>query len=403
MNEPRTGQWALRLLFSLIPVFGGCDDGQTIEASGATDSETIAPVDSAVMSDAELVDLSAPEQMQIESVGFKTSELTYMAPDGARTLPVYFWYPSTETDGIRPRYNGFLLSKGAFENTSIIDEERLPVLLFSHGKRGLGAATSIFMLEHFAMQGWLVVAWEHTGDTTFNADATDLTYLHRPLDISAVIDHLFDTDATHNFARHASNDILVSGHSRGGYGALAVGGALFDLQAAQSQCANENMSEYCQAFTRFPSQFETGFLDERVKGLLLLASGDFARFGVGVANVQVPVMQWTAGDDRNNPNAVDGDPIWSNLSAPSVRFNIENGGHFTFTSICQIVGPLGEDNGCDEDDYPLETAHELVNQYALMFAQGFILGDDTQRENLSALTSSDLDDPNVTLTVKVAQ
>ena len=259
------------------------------------------------------------------------------------------------------------------------------------------------MLEHFAMQGWLVVAWEHTGDTTFNADATDLTYLHRPLDISAVIDHLFDTDATHNFARHASNDILVSGHSRGAMAHLQLAVHSLIYKQRKPNVPTRTCPSIVRHSPAFPSQFETGFLDERVKGLLLLASGDFARFGVGVANVQVPVMQWTAGDDRNNPNAVDGDPIWSNLSAPSVRFNIENGGHFTFTSICQIVGPLGEDNGCDEDDYPLETAHELVNQYALMFAQGFILGDDTQRENLSALTSSDLDDPNVTLTVKVAQ
>ncbi|MGB0646174.1 MAG: alpha/beta hydrolase family protein, partial [Bradymonadia bacterium] len=348
-------------------------------------------------------DQSMTEPTTIESVGFKTSELTYAAPDGPRTLPVYFWYPSAETDGVRPRYNGFLLSEGAFENAPLIDNRMLPVLLFSHGKRGLGAATSIFMLEYFARQGWLVVSWEHTGDTTFNADGTDLTYLHRPLDISAVIDHIFDTDATHDFASHASNDILVSGHSRGGYGALAVGGALFDVQEAQTQCTSENMSEYCQAFARFPNQFETGFLDERVRGLILLASGDFARFGVGVSNVQIPVMQWTAGDDRNNPNAIDGDPIWSNLSAPAVRFDIANGGHFTFTSICQIVGPLGENNGCDDDDYPLAAAHELVNQYAYMFAQGFILGDDTQRLNLSTLSSSDLEDPNVTLTVKVTE
>jgi predicted dienelactone hydrolase len=339
----------------------------------------------------------------INSVGFKTMELTYTPTTTERTLPLYFWYPSETTQGVPARYNGFLASEVALQDVPPIENTSFPVLLFSHGKRGMGAATSAFMIEHFARNGWFVVSWEHSGDTTFNADDIDLTYLHRPLDITAVLDFVFAPDATHGFAGRLDETVLLSGHSRGGYGALAVAGAQFDLESAQSTCTETSTSEYCRAYNAHPGRFETGFLDTRVNGLILLASGDYARFNEGVRNVNIPVLQWTAGGDRNNSNQNDGDPIWNALSGNAIRFNIANGGHFTFTSICSIVGPLGVDNGCDADNYPLEQAHSLINQYSLQFGNAFIRNVVSERTTLLDLSTETLNEPNVTLSTKVQE
>ena len=349
-------------LAGLMCVVAACDSEHNPSNALIEDSGFVA--DSMQNEHRDLSVFDAPDQSLtppvINSVGFQTMELTYTPTDTERTLPLYFWYPSSAIEGTPARYNGFLGSEVAFKNVPPIEDTNFPVLLFSHGKRGMGAATSAFMMEHFARNGWFVVAWEHTGDTTFNADDIGLTYLHRPLDITAVIDFIFDPTSTHGFADRLDEAVLLSGHSRGGYGALAAAGAQFDIESAQSSCSQANTSEYCRAYNAYPERFNSGFLDSRVKGLILLASGDYARFNDGIRNVTIPVLQWTAGGDRNNSNQDDGDPIWNALSGNAIRFNITNGGHFTFTSICSIVGPLGVDNGCDPDNYPLERAHSCA-------------------------------------------
>ncbi len=383
----------------------GCEGGETRQ--GQTVNDARLSEDATQVSDVGTGSMNAADQgahtSAINSVGYRTTDLTYTPPDGTRTLPVYFWYPSSATEGTAARYNGFLASEAAFQDVPPIEGTVFPVLLFSHGKRGMGAATSAFMLEHFARNGWFVVAWEHTGDTTFNADDIGLTYLHRPLDIHAVLDFIFDPNAQHGFAGKLEDRVLLSGHSRGGYGSLAVAGAQYDIESADANCLPDNTSEYCQAYRAFPDQFEAGFLDDRVHGLILLASGDYARFNDGVNAVSIPVLQWTADGDRNNSNEDDGDPIWNALAGESFRFNIANGGHFTFTSICSIVGPLGVDNGCDSDNYPLPEAHALINRYALQFGNAFMRDVQADEVALSNLTTEAVADPNVSFSQKAPE
>lgn len=394
-------------LFLLVLVCAGtgCKTEQTSNNAPISDGGIM--LDSMRMEQADMNTRNTADQNVaapvINSIGFQTHELTYTPVDTERTLPVYFWYPSEATQGPVVRYNGFLASESAFQDVPPIANTTFPVLLFSHGKRGMGAATSAFMIEHFARNGWFVVAWEHTGDTTFNADDINLTYLHRPLDISAVLDFIYDSSAAHGFAGRIDEGVLLSGHSRGGYGALAVAGAQYDIETAQASCSEASTTEYCRAYLAYPDRFEAGFLDERVDGLVLLASGDYGRFNEGVSNVTLPVLQWTAGGDRNNSNQDDGDPIWNALSGDAVRFDISNGGHFTFTSICSIVGPLGVDNGCDPDNYPLEQAHALVNQYSLQFGNAYIRSVESERSALFDLNTETLNEPNVSLNKKVPE
>ena len=338
------------------------------------------------------------------SVGFRESMLTYAPLGSPRTLPLYFWYPSSDAEGPAVRYNGFLMTDGAYKDTSVSELSDMPVLLFSHGSRGMGAASIPYMAEYFARSGWLVVSWEHPGDTTTDGSDADLTFLHRPLDVSAVIDHLFDENATHPFVRQLSDHIVLSGWSRGGYTALAVGGARYDLTKNDENCAGDEPTDFCFAYRNHRDRFAQGFADPRVDGLILLTPGDYRRFQDGISTVDIPTLMWTASDDLNTPNEQDGDPIWSALSGDNkFRFEVEGAGHFTFSSLCPIAGPLGINNGCDDDAFSIENAHELVNEYSLQFTNGWILGDDDARLNVRTLTPQAIGYDEVTFETKASQ
>ena len=168
------------------------------------------------------------------------------------------------------------------------------------------------------------------------------------------------------------------------------GGARFDTAYHDETC-DDSTSDFCSAFTQHRGRFETGFRDDRVKALVLFASGDYSRFQSGISSVTIPTLLWTAGDDLNNPNEVDGDPIWAALDGPDkFRFNLENAGHFTYTSLCGFVGGLGVNNGCDQDDYPIENAHRLVNEYTTRFAEGFLLDNAPAQTEFQALTTDQI-------------
>ena len=106
---------------------------------------------------------------QIMSVGFRELN-SLMTQWTVHVRFQYFLVPVIRTlRGAPVRYHGFLASDNAYKDTTVWTEEPLPVLLFSHGMRGFGAATAPFLAEHFARQGWLVIAWDHVGDTTLDA------------------------------------------------------------------------------------------------------------------------------------------------------------------------------------------------------------------------------------------
>ena len=331
-------------------------------------------------------------QPTIRNVGYSRSELLYQAPDGERELPLHFWYPTTDEDGNTVRYDGFLASEGAFKDATPHKDLPVPVMLFSHGMRGFAAATAPFLAEHFAKNGWLVVSWSHTGDTTGNASDRERTYLHRPLDVSAVLDFLYADEAAHLYAGSLSETVLLTGHSRGGYTCFSAAGATFPLNEHDQLCAMESDDGFCSAFNAHRDLFAQGFLDERVNGLIVMASGEYNRFQDGLSNVQVPTLLWTADRDLNNPNEVDGDPIWNALLGPNMfRFDLVNAGHFTFTSLCGFIGPLGENNGCDPNNFPVDEAHTLVNDFSLLFARAFLTQDTSALDQFSNIDASNLD------------
>lgn len=308
-------------------------------------------------------------------LGYIAESITY-TPAGEqaeRTLPVFWWYP-TAVEGRSNVYYRIFEGVRVFADAPPDIAAPAPLLVFSHGRSGFGQY-SYFLAEHFARRGFVVVAVDHVGDTLGGAVDSPEIYRQRPQDISALIDHALDPGPDHPLADLVGGPVVLAGHSFGGYTALAVGGAAYDVERFTAECPDSD-SPFCQGFRATPDLYGAGFRDPRVELVVPMAPGNYSLFAAGLATVDVPVLLITGDRDRNTPDDTAGDPIWQALpdDPRHRRVRFSTGGHFTFTDMCPIVGPLGRDNGCSEGDIPVEVAHPIVNAYVEAFVARHLFG-----------------------------
>jgi len=325
-------------------------------------------------------------------VGYRESTLTY-TPRGAqeeRTLSVSLWYPTQDERGEFTAYQSIFVRDDVMGDAQPALAENAPLLIFSHGRCGF-SQYSFFLTEHFARAGWLVAAADHTGDV-LGIDCTErgtaAIYEHRPQDISAVIDFFGTLPEEDPLSGAASDKIGVVGHSFGGYTGLVVAGAQFAVDQLQETCNPEGDSAICDDINAAAPRLREGFYDSRIKALVAIAPGDYRVLREGIAAIEIPTLLMTASSDLNNPDEVDGDPIWSQLDGQADRrVRFDQAGHFSFTSICLITGPRGVNNGCSEETIPPEDLHPVINAYVEAFLNAHVLGDEGGRPLIDGETT----------------
>lgn len=292
------------------------------------------------------------------AVGYRESAVTYADPagEGDRTLRLAVWYPSDATSGITATYAGIWPSAVAWSEAAVATGA-FPVVVFSHGHQGY-AENSSFLMEHFASHGWVAVAPDHTGNTLFDGpDRETAIYYRRPLDVSAVLDHLAALPADGPLRGHLSAPTVALGHSFGGYTVLALAGAAYDLAGIEAGCAADPSDPLCSDLDEAAlARFAAGFRDDRLAAAIPMAPGDYARFGAdGVAAVSTPTLLMTASEDQ--PPGSEADALWAALGGDShLRVVIEGGGHQSFTDYADQL-----------EDVPLdrEEGFRIVRVYAL--------------------------------------
>ncbi len=264
-------------------------------AGSGSPSDTAASADTggATQSPEALVaELGAPGPY---GVGYTEETLETTDPAGApRSLRLVTWYPSDEHDGTTVQYLGFVDAPGVFRDAAVADGGPFPVVVFSHGHLGYAEASG-FLMAHLASHGFVVVAPDHTGDTTLDGGtrSTEI-YFQRPADISAVLDHLADSAAG-----LADLDRVVGmGHSFGGYTMHALAGATYDIETIAPGCYDgSDTSEFCSTMSpAYEALFQQGFADPRLRAILAMGAGDLRLFGdTGIATIDRPGL-WMAGE-----------------------------------------------------------------------------------------------------------
>lgn len=312
-------------------------DGDDTDGSGAVDWDSV---------------IEALAQPGPERVGYRQDEVVYTRSDNgeARTLRLALWYPAAEGGTAGAEYNGGLVeAPDVWLDAPSAARADMPVMVYSHGHLGF-AEVSSFVCEHLASRGWVVAAPDHTGNTTssFGQPRDTSIYYLRAEDTSAVLDWLDEPNALSD-AGFDLDDVLMTGHSFGGYTTLSVLGAQFDIATLARRCYDDtDTSEFCSSMS--PDReaiFAGGVADPRVDAGVLMAAGDFRLFGAeGVGAIALPVLEMVGELDAAVAAANDSDPLWAALeTTTSWRFDLVGAPHNAFTTICSQ--PLGAAFECD--------------------------------------------------------
>ncbi|MGI0482511.1 alpha/beta hydrolase [Geminocystis sp. CENA526] len=224
----------------------------------------------------------------------------------------------------------------------------MPVIVFSHG---LASRPEDYSdgLNHLASQGFLVIAPQHIGSDMIyfkevfeglNKNIFDRNeFINRPKDISFVIDELERRNATEFQGKLNLKNVGVSGHSFGGYTALAVAGATIDFDYLQQSCArhysglNLAMLLQCRALELPRENYQ--FRDERVSAVFAGNPVNRYIFGQkGISQISIPVLMGSGSDDPAAPPAFEQAVPFTWLSSENKYWAlIEGQAHVNFTKI----------------------------------------------------------------------
>jgi predicted dienelactone hydrolase len=273
------------------------------------------------------------------NIGWREQAIVYGDPaafadpkgGGSRELRGTFWYPTPDSSGTEARYLGTVSAEGVWADATVAGGP-FPLLVFSHGSQGY-AENSSFLMEHFASHGWVVAAFDHTGNTTGSGAVQDAAiYLQRPHDVSAMLDHI---EADPELGPALSGEVVGSGHSFGGYTLYALAGAPHDVVAIEAGCADGSLTHgICEGLNAdMLEALSADLSDPRIQTFMPMASGDFSLFGnAGIAQIDRPVLQITGSEDGAAT-----DLYWPALQAqPGVGhlgMVLEGAGHQAFTDL----------------------------------------------------------------------
>lgn len=320
------------------------------------------------------------------NVGYARGEFTYMVQPGneERKIDVVYWYPTLAARWKKARYMRNLVSIGdAQDNPPIADTQpTYPMMVFSHGNGSL-AEQSFTYTEHFASHGWIVVAPYHTNNSIFDnpSSINYLSSIDRPQDIAALLDwtEALPPEEAHEIDGHIDRDkIVMSGHSFGAFTTMAVAGAQFDVDSVVAQCMRGEINQsLCEIFGEaYQELFRDGFTEPRFKAAIPHTPGIGPAFEDGVDQITIPLLMMTARRDRALPAEENGDYMWNRMTTgPHARFDLPNGGHFTYSNMCELLGNVEQasDDGCNDTFIDSATALPMINHYALAWAEYHLL------------------------------
>ncbi len=306
-----------------------------------------------------------------------------------KDLVVEVWYPGEAVEGDTPDpYEPTVLSGTAYRG--LVPDLRgapYPVLAFSHGMAGI-RFQSVFLTEHLASWGYVVVSPDHPRNTflDIDPDATIDVILERPDDVRNSVDE---------FARRAGADdpalggllggadtvdaYVALGHSFGALTTLILGGGAVDFDAVLRFCARSSTFA-CSFVDGLDASMAEGhgMADPRITGIVPYAPGVWYAFGdsgEGLAETVPPLVFLSDADDVL-PYTSEGQPTYAALAAPKLGATFHGAGHYAYSDICELVPFLFDE--CTETGWlDIEVAHENTLALTVAWLQQHVRGDDS--------------------------
>jgi predicted dienelactone hydrolase len=191
----------------------------------------------------------------------------------------------------------------------------IPVMVYSHGL-GDEPRSARVVAEHLASYGFVVATPQHPGSDAsqlqaFEAGLSDRIYLisdfvDRPADVSFLLDQLETLNGEQFEGRLDLNNVGISGHSFGGYTALALAGATIDFDYLAQQCnrrfryLNVSLLLQCDALQLPRTDYD--FRDPRITSVAVKNPVNSSVFGPdGIDNIDLPVIVLAGSHDPATP------------------------------------------------------------------------------------------------------
>ncbi|RYZ36931.1 MAG: alpha/beta fold hydrolase [Myxococcaceae bacterium] len=263
-----------------------------------------------------------------------------------RTLKPVIWYPAApDTRMAEQTASTIFVPFFAAKDVPVSDAKaRWPVVLLSHGNGG-EAINMAWFGAHLAAHGFIVVSVNHPGNSY--GDTSPEGYVRgweRPKDFTSILDHLLK-DPTWG-PRMDTERIGASGHSMGGYTALALVGARLNLAFIANVCTapETRMHPGCEGlrdvdYRRIDLDVaRASYQDPRVHAAFAMAPGMAGTYEPrDLTEVQSPVELVLAKGDELMSHEDNGMQLAGRL--PKARTVVlDDAGHFSFLPECSPLG-----------------------------------------------------------------
>jgi predicted dienelactone hydrolase len=326
----------------------------------------------------------------------------YTVEDVERSFNVTVWYPASNPDDLEEEVTyqeGLIVVEGeALRDAQPAADAPFPLVVFSHGSGGT-RFQSVFFAEHLASYGFVVIAGDHPLNTAYErvfdpeiyADNILTSFALRPLDALRVIGLAESLTAEGGDLAGVIDmgKIAVTGHSFGGYTALAVGGGRIDLTQVEADCPAEveAVQPFCRIAESTPEVAELRGLesipvgefpptsDPRVKAIILMAPALAATFSPdSMSAITAPTMTIVGTSDDL---LADAELIHERIGGePNILVTLDYAGHYIFLDECSpLAVSFGLFSFCSDQVWDMSRAHDIINHLATAFLLSTLKGD----------------------------
>jgi predicted dienelactone hydrolase len=337
-----------------------------------------------------------------------------------RPLKVTAWYPALNPEGtaeevtydvkmkdasIPADFAPFVKGHALRDATSDASNAPYPLVVFSHGF-GIFGPLYANLTEHYASYGFVVLAPEH--QEQYDPEYSDIwrSSIDRPRDIKQVLDYA-ETLTAAGGAMAGMIDmerVAVAGHSYGGYTALAMAGARYDLNAFNARCAalapDDPNQFLCTPLVPreadmakragldpMPEGLWPSFGDPRVDVIIPMASDSYLFDQAGLAAITIPMMAMGGTLDIGTPFAWGAEPAFEySSSEKKALVAFENADHMIFGAACSDApfwGELGVYWGCMDSVWDKDRVQDLIHHFSTAFLLATLYGDSDAAEALA--------------------